>query len=109
MSELVCEDSWDGGFVFYAVREVPEDGVGVDVWILGRVDSREVMVFYEDLVVCRGQRSKGEGALEVLTGRRRVEVNRVGLKDVGAIDCRGEDFFNRVCGYGTVRRESYRW
>ena len=31
MSELVCEDGSDDELVVYVVREVHEDGVGVDV------------------------------------------------------------------------------
>ena len=66
------------------MQEVHEDGVSVDVWILGRVDSREILVLYEDGVVCMGQRRKGEGGLEVLTSRGMIiEVNGVGLEDVG--------------------------
>ncbi len=51
MGELVCEGSSDGGFIVHDVREVHEDGVNANVWIIGRVDSREVPVFYEDWVV----------------------------------------------------------
>ncbi len=85
----MCEDGSNGGFIVHVVREVQKDGVGADVWILGRVDSREVLVFDEDGTVCREQRSEGEGALRVLTSRGMVEVNGVGLENIGAVDCRG--------------------
>jgi hypothetical protein len=42
---LLSDDRPDDGLVVCLVREVHEDGVGTDVGVLGRVDSREVLVF----------------------------------------------------------------
>ncbi len=98
MCELVCEDGSDGEFVVHVVRKVHEDGVCDDVRVLGRVDSREVLVFDEDGNVCRGQGSEGERALEVLTSRGVVEVDGVDLEDVVAVDCRGVDVFTELSG-----------
>ena len=41
--------------------------------------------------MCRGERSEGERDVQVLAGRRVVEVDGFGLEDVGAVGCRGVD------------------
>ena len=81
----------------HVVLKVHEVGVCAYVGILGRVYHREVLVFYDDWAVCRGQRCKNKRALEDLRGRRMVEVDRVGLEDVGAVDYRAVDVFCRAC------------
>ena len=47
MGELVGEDSSEYGRVVDLMRKVHEDGVGVDVRVLRRVNSREVLVLDE--------------------------------------------------------------
>ena len=56
------------------MREVHVDFVGVDVGVHSRVDPRDVMDLDEDRAVCRGRRGEGERILQVLAGRRMVEV-----------------------------------
>ena len=80
------------------VREVHVGFVGADVGVLGRVDTRKVLVLDEDRAVCRGQRGESERTLQVLTGRRMVEVYGVGLENVVAVDCRGVDIFVEFAG-----------
>ena len=41
--------------------------------------------------MCRRQRGEGERALQVLAGRRVVEVDGVGVEDVVAVGCRRVD------------------
>ena len=77
-------------------REVHVDFVGADVGVLGRVDTREVLVLDEDWAVCRGKRDEGERTLHVLTGRRMVEVYGVGFKNFVAVGCRGVDILSSL-------------
>ena len=63
MGEMVGEDREDRGLVVDVVREVHVDRVGSDVGVLGRVNTREVLVLEEDRAVCRGQRGEGERTL----------------------------------------------
>ena len=91
MDELVGEDRKDGGLVAYVVREVHVDRVLADVWVLGRVYSRKVLVLDEYRAMCRRHGNKGERALQVLAGRGLVEVDRVGVDDVVAVGCHGVD------------------
>ena len=63
MDELVGDDREDRGLVVYVVGEVHVDRVCVDFGILGRVDTREVLVLQEDWAVCRGYGGEGERAL----------------------------------------------
>ena len=63
MGELVGEDRVDRGLVVDVVREVHEDLVSADVEALGRVSTREVLVFEKHRVVGRRQRCEGERAL----------------------------------------------
>ena len=54
VGELFVEDREDRGLVVDVAREVHVDRVGADVWVLGRVDTRELLVLEEDRYVCRG-------------------------------------------------------
>ena len=94
MGKLVVEDLKDCDFVVVVVGEVHVDRVCADVWVFGRMYSREVLVLDEYRAMCRGQRDEGERALQVLAGRRVVEVDGVGVKNVVAIGCRGVDFLS---------------
>ena len=98
MIKPVCEECSDDELVVNVVREVHEDGVGADVGVLGRVDTRELLVLEEDRVVCRRHRGENERTLQVLVGRRMVEVYRVGLENVVAVGCRGVDIFVDFAG-----------
>ncbi len=69
--------------------------------ILGREYTREVLVLHEDRAMCRKERSECERALHILAGRRVVEVDGVGLEDIGAVGCRGVDVF---VGFAGVER-----
>jgi len=80
------------------MREVHVDFVRADVGVLGRVDTREVLVFDEEWVVCRRQRGEGERTLHVLTGRKIAEVYGVGLNNVVAVGCRVVDIFVEFAG-----------
>ena len=53
LGELVGEDRVDRSLVVDIVREVHVDLVGADVGVLGRVYTREVLVFEKDRVVRR--------------------------------------------------------
>ena len=75
------------------MREVHVYFIGVNIVVLGRVDTGEVLVLDEIWAMCRGQRGEGNGTLEILTGRWIVEVYGVGLEDVVAVGCRGVDLF----------------
>ena len=75
----------------YVVGEVKVDRVGADVWIFGRMYSNEALALDEYRAVCRGQRSKSEWTLKVLTRRGMVEVDGVSVEDVVAVGCRGVD------------------
>ena len=75
------------------MREVHADFVGADVGVLGRVDTREVLVLDEGWAVIRRKRGEGERTLQVLTGRKMVEAYGVGLENIVAVGCRGVDIF----------------
>jgi len=68
--------------------------VSVDIGVLGRVDTNEVLVLDDDCVVCRGQRGEGERALKILTRREMVDVYGVGLENIVAVSCRGVDILS---------------
>ncbi len=53
MGELVGEDSSDYGHAVDLGRKVHEHGVGADVCVLRRVNSREVLVLDEDMAMRR--------------------------------------------------------
>ena len=80
------------------MRKIHVDFVGANVGVLGQVDTRKVLVLDEDGVMCRGQRGEGESILQVLTGRRMVEVYGVGLENVVAVGCRGVESFIELAG-----------
>ena len=63
LGELVGDDPIDPSLVVDIVRKVYVDLVGAGVGVLGRVYTRDVLVFEEYRVVRRGQRGEGEGAL----------------------------------------------
>ena len=98
MSELVGEDCSDYGLVDGIVREVHEEGVGAEVGVLCQVNPCEVLVLDEDGAMRRSHRSECKGTLEVLTGRRVVQVDGVCLEDVVATHCSVVNVFCRVCG-----------
>ena len=54
LGKLVNEDLEDRGLVVYVVRELRVDLICVDVGVLSRVYTREVLVLQEDRAVCRG-------------------------------------------------------
>ena len=91
MGKLFGEDREDGCLVIYVVGEVHEDRVCADVWVYGRVYSCEVLVLDKYRAMYRRQRGEGERALQVLAGRRVVEVDGVSVKDVVAVGCCGVD------------------
>ena len=61
VGEFVGKDSKDGGLLVIFVREVHVDRVCVEVWVSGRVYSREVLVLDEGRVCAgdRGVRARG--------------------------------------------------
>ena len=88
VGKLVCEDRSNRSLVVDIARQVHEDGVGSDIGILGRMNPREILFLDEDFATCRRQRSEGEKALKVLTGRGMVEVDGDILENVVASRCR---------------------
>ena len=93
VGELVGRDLKDGGVVVVVVGEIHVDRVCADVWVFGRVYSREVLVLDEDRAMCQGHRGEGERALPILAGRRVVEVDGVSVENVVAVSCREVDVF----------------
>ncbi len=86
MGELHNENGLHCIFAIRVLREIYEDGVAADVWVLGRVDPCEVLNFNLDMTARGGYRSDGERALHVLAGRRVVAVDQVDLDNILAVD-----------------------